>query len=140
MRGLEFEAQRLQANQRQPPPAAEDPLLQQQVMSFQMANQRLEQELQLLKEERNQKERVQSPDVDPELKRLKEEHMVKIATLRQEAELLKQQTEVEKMKKELKELRGEKSLLEDPQKSLGPPFMMSASTADRELLPSPYDP
>ena len=42
--------------------------------------------------------------------------MVKIATLRQEAELLKQQTEVEKMKKELKELRGEKPLLEDPQK------------------------
>ncbi|XP_015758686.1 PREDICTED: uncharacterized protein LOC107337954 [Acropora digitifera] len=66
--------------------------------------------------------------------------MVKIATLRQEAELLKQQTEVEKMKKELKELRGEKPLLEGPQKSLGSPFMMSASTADRELLPSPYDP
>lgn len=140
MQGLEFEAQRLQANQRQPPPAAEDPLLQQQIMSFQMANQRLEQELQLLKEERNLKERVQSPDVDPELKRLKEEHMVKIATLRQEAELLKQQTEVEKMKKELKDLRGEKPLLEVPQKSLGSPFMMSDSTADRELLPSPYDP
>ena len=42
--------------------------------------------------------------------------MVKIATLRQEAELLKQQTEVEKMKKELKDLRGEKPLLEVPQK------------------------
>lgn len=41
--------------------------------------------------------------------------MVKIATLRQEAELLKQQTEVEKMKKELKDLRGEKPLLEVPQ-------------------------
>lgn len=54
--------------------------------------------------------------MDPELKRIKEEHMVKIATLRQEAELLKQQTEVEKMRKELKELRGEKILLEDPQK------------------------
>ena len=54
--------------------------------------------------------------MDPELKRLKEQHMVKIATLRQEAELLKQQTEVEKMKKELKELRGENPLLEDPQK------------------------
>ena len=38
---------------------------------------------------------------------MKEEHLVKMASLRQESELLKQQAEVEKMRKELKELRGE---------------------------------
>lgn len=48
-----------------------------------------------------------SLDVDPEFKRMKEEHLVKMASLRQESELLKQQAEVEKMRKELKELRGE---------------------------------
>ena len=44
---------------------------------------------------------------------MKEEHLVKMASLRQEAELLKQQAEVEKMRKELKELRGEKMLPEE---------------------------
>ena len=48
-----------------------------------------------------------SSEVDPEFQRLKEEHLVKMASLRQEAELLKQQAEVEKMRKQLKELRGE---------------------------------
>ena len=46
-------------------------------------------------------------EVDPEFQRLKEEHLVKMASLRQETELLKQQAEVEKMRKQLKELRGE---------------------------------
>lgn len=55
-------------------------------------------------------------DVDPEFKRLKEEHLVKMASLRQEAELLKQQAEVEKMRKELKELRGESLPLEESRK------------------------
>ena len=44
---------------------------------------------------------------------MKEEHLVKMASLRQEAELLKQQAEVEKMRKELKELRAEKFPLEE---------------------------
>ena len=48
-----------------------------------------------------------SSEVDPEFQRLKEEHLVKMASLRQETELLKQQAEVEKMRKQLKELRGE---------------------------------
>ena len=48
-----------------------------------------------------------SLEVDPEFQRLKEEHLVKMASLRQETELLKQQAEVEKMRKQLKELRGE---------------------------------
>lgn len=139
MRELEFEAQRLQATQRPPPPVA-DPLLQQQIMSFHMANQRLEQELQLLREERNQKGRMQSPEVDPEFKRMKEDHLVKMASLRQEAELLKQQAEVEKMRKELKELRGEKIPLEENKKSFESPFIMSNTTTDKDLLPSPYDP
>ena len=47
---------------------------------------------------------------------MKEEHLVKMASLRQEAELLKQQAEVEKMRKELKELRGEKLLPEENKK------------------------
>ena len=48
-----------------------------------------------------------SSEVDSEFQRLKEEHLVKMASLRQETELLKQQAEVEKMRKQLKELRGE---------------------------------
>lgn len=68
MRELEYEAQRMQATQR--PPPAVDPLLQQQIMNFHLANQRLEQELQLLREDRNQKERMRSPDIDPEFKRM----------------------------------------------------------------------
>ena len=48
-----------------------------------------------------------SSEVDPEFQRLKEEHLLKMASLRQETELLKQQAEVEKMRKQLKELRGE---------------------------------
>ena len=48
-----------------------------------------------------------SSEVDTEFQRLKEEHLVKMASLRQETELLKQQAEVEKMRKQLKELRGE---------------------------------
>ena len=48
-----------------------------------------------------------SSEMDPEFQRLKEEHLVKMASLRQETELLKQQAEVEKMRKQLKELRGE---------------------------------
>lgn len=138
MRELEYEAQRMQATQR--PPPAVDPLLQQQIMNFHLANQRLEQELQLLREDRNQKDRMRSPDVDPEFKRLKEEHLVKMASLRQEAELLKQQAEVEKMRKELKELRGESLPLEESRKALEAPFMMTNSSVDKELLPSPYDP
>ena len=47
---------------------------------------------------------------------MKEDHLVKMASLRQEAELLKQQAEVEKVRKELKELRGETVLLEDTKK------------------------
>ena len=47
---------------------------------------------------------------------MKEDHLVKMASLRQEAELLKQQAEVEKMRKELKELRGEKLPLEENKK------------------------
>ena len=47
---------------------------------------------------------------------MKEEHLVKMASLRQEAELLKQQAEVEKMRKELKELRGESLPLEESRK------------------------
>ena len=39
-----------------------------------------------------------------------------MASLRQEAELLKQQAEVEKMRKELKDLRGESLPLEDSRK------------------------
>lgn len=55
-------------------------------------------------------------DVDPDFKRMKEEHLVKMASLRQEAELLKQQAEVEKMRKELKELRGESLPLQESRK------------------------
>lgn len=42
--------------------------------------------------------------------------MVKMASLRQEAELLRQQAEVEKMRRELKELRGEKLPLDETRK------------------------
>ena len=41
---------------------------------------------------------------------------MKMASLRQEAELLKQQAEVEKMRKELKDLRGESLPLEESRK------------------------
>lgn len=140
MRDLEFEAQRIQASQRIPPPLVQDPLLQQQITSFHTANQRLEQELQLLREERNKTERMRSPDIDPEFKRMKEDHLVKMASLRQEAELLKQQAEVEKVRKELKELRGETVLLEDTKKSSESPFMISNASANKDLLSSPYDP
>lgn len=54
--------------------------------------------------------------MDPDFKRMKEEHLVKMASLRQEAELLKQQAEVEKMRKELKELRGESLPLQESRK------------------------
>ena len=47
---------------------------------------------------------------------MKEEHLVKMASLRQEAELLRQQAEVEKMRRELKELRGEKLPLDETPK------------------------
>ncbi|KAM7426567.1 Coiled-coil domain-containing protein 17 [Porites harrisoni] len=140
IRDLEFEAQRMQAVQRPAPPPTTDPLLQQQIMSFHMANQRLEQELQMLREERNQKDRMRSPDLDPEFKRIKEEHLVKMASLRQEAELLRQQAEVEKMRRELKELRGEKLPLDETRKPFESPFMMSNATTEKDLLPSPYDP
>ena len=53
---------------------------------------------------------------------MKEEHLVKMASLRQEAELLKQQAEVEKMRKELKELRGESFPLEESRKVRVPQF------------------
>ena len=60
--------------------------------------------------------------MDPEFKRMKEEHLVKMASLRQEAELLKQQAEVEKMRKELKTLRGESLPLEENRKvGMSPP-------------------
>lgn len=42
--------------------------------------------------------------------------MVKMASLRQEAELLRQQAEVEKMRRELKELRGGKLPLDETRK------------------------
>lgn len=42
--------------------------------------------------------------------------MVRMASLRQEAELLRQQAEVEKMRRELKELRGEKLPLDETRK------------------------
>ncbi|XP_022783161.1 coiled-coil domain-containing protein 17-like [Stylophora pistillata] len=135
IRDLEYEAQRMQATQR---PQAVDPFLQQQILSFHTANQRLEQELQLLREERGQKERKRSPEVDPEFQRLKEEHLVKMASLRQEAELLKQQAEVEKMRKQLKDLRGESTIsLEENRKS---PFTLTNTSTNKELQPSPYDP
>ena len=70
-------------------------------------------------------------DVDPDFKRMKEEHLVKMASLRQEAELLKQQAEVEKMRKELKELRGESLPLEENRKVPVPRFCI-------EILNSPY--
>ena len=47
---------------------------------------------------------------------MKEEHLVKMASLKQEAELLKQQAEIEKMRKELKTLRGESLPLEENRK------------------------
>ena len=70
-------------------------------------------------------------DVDPEFKRLKEEHLVKMASLRQKAELLKQQAEVEKMRKELKELRGESLPLEESRKVPVTQFCI-------EILDSPH--
>ena len=70
-------------------------------------------------------------DVDPDFKRMKEEHLVKMASLRQEAELLKQQAEVEKMRKELKELRGESLPLEENRRVPVPRFCI-------EILNSPY--
>lgn len=138
IRDLEYEAQRMQATQR---PQAGDPFLQQQILSFHLANQRLEQELQLLRDERGQKERKRSPEVDPEFQRLKEEHLVKMASLRQETELLKQQAEVEKMRKQLKELRGETIIpLEGNRKTFESPFILTNTSTDKELQPSPYDP
>lgn len=47
---------------------------------------------------------------------MKEEHLVKMASLRQEAEFLRQQAEVEKMRRELKELRGERLPLDETPK------------------------
>jgi len=44
------------------------------------------------------------------------------------------------MRKELKELRGEGLPLEESRKALEAPFMMTNSSVDKELLPSPYDP
>ena len=71
------------------------------------------------------------PDVDPDFKRMKEEHLVKMASLKQEAELLKQQAEVEKMRRELKELRGESLPLEENRKVPLPQFCI-------EILDSPH--
>ena len=72
-------------------------------------------------------------DVDPDFKRMKEEHLVKMASLRQEAELLKQQAEVEKMRKELKELRGESLPLEESRK-----VPVHVPQFRIEILNSPY--
>jgi len=58
---------------------------------------------------------------------MKEEHLVKMASLRREAELLKQQAEVEKMRKELKELRGESLPLEESRKV---PVRMKSSVSE----------
>ena len=57
--------------------------------------------------------------MDPEFKRVKEEHLFRMASLKQEAELLKQQAEVEKVRKELQKIRGEESPLEEHRKASG---------------------
>ena len=74
-------------------------------------------------------------DIDPEFKRLKEEHLVKMASLRQEAELLKQQAEVEKMRKELKDLRGESLPLEENRKVA---VRMNSSVSKSWILSQTY--
>ncbi|XP_048587115.1 uncharacterized protein LOC5517188 isoform X2 [Nematostella vectensis] len=133
---LEMEAQQVRATQR---PAAMDPVLQQQIMAYHLANQRLEQELQMIRSERQgQTTHSKSPDLSPEFRQLKAEHLEKMTALRHESELLKQMTEIERMKRELQQMRDDKADTE--KQNYETPFMMTTSGMEKNLLPSPYDP
>ncbi|KAK3739534.1 hypothetical protein QZH41_016209 [Actinostola sp. cb2023] len=136
---LEQEAQHLQLA----PKTVADPVVQQQVMEYHLANQRLEHELQLLRVEKQQNSGLRkTPELSPEFQHLKAQHLEKMTELKHESEVLKQLTEIERMKKELQELRGEKAASPDAgsKQIYETPFLMSKSGMENTLRPSPYDP